>query len=81
MAAHSGTREAWFGYYWIAKARLETGELASATQILEAILGADFPAHERFGQVDFGAAVRQLAARAYIKAGDPTKAEAVLAGN
>jgi TolA-binding protein len=72
------TEESTLAFYWLAKARLETGDAQGAAGILESLMAARFDTAKRFKYVEVNSQARRLAARAYEKLGDKAKAQALL---
>jgi TolA-binding protein len=79
LAEFNDTPEAPLAYYWIAKARMETGDNAGAAQLLDAVIEADFDTKSRFKHADIAPAARRLATKVHEKLGNPEKAQAILA--
>jgi len=70
----SGTREAPLAYYWLAKARFETGDTTGALAILNPLIDANLPSEDRFQLVRITPQARKLAAKAYARLGDGDRA-------
>lgn len=64
-----GTREACLAYYWLAKARFETGDTTGSLAILAPLISANLPSEERFQLVRVTPQAQKLAARAYERLG------------
>lgn len=76
----ANTEEATLAFYWLAKARYETGDAKGAAAILDSLVTAELPSEKRFKHVEVNSQARRLAARAYEKLGDKAKAKAMLGG-
>ena len=78
MEEFGDVKETPLGYYWIAKAYLETGNTELAVKILEDLIGADINIEDRFKYLNLTRSARKLASRAYTEIGDIDKANKVL---
>lgn len=72
------TEEATLGFYWLAKARYETGDAEGAAGILDTFISAKMTSSKRFKDVEVLSQARRLAAKANEKLGNREKAKALL---